>query len=192
MQLTLSLAALGAILLGVVQCLFGYRIFRVIIGIIGFILGGLLAGYLVYNLTDSQLFGVIAGVVGGLIGLGLMAGLYSVGVFLIGAYFGGVAVSALFALGGGSAPGWLVVVLAIIAGVLAVLFQKLMIVLATSFVGAWWAVSGLAAIAGVIEMQSLRAMPLGLENAGTGWLIGWFVLGLVGVIVQYRATRSHS
>jgi hypothetical protein len=76
-----------------------------------------------------------------------------------------------------------------VAGVLAVLFQKLMIVLATSFVGAWWVVSGIAAIAGVIEMPSLQWFPLGLSSAPTGWLVGWLVLGFVGFVAQHRSAR---
>jgi len=189
MEGNLGLIALVAIALGVVQCFFGYRIFKVILGITGFILGGLLAGYLVYNLTESQLLGIIAGLVGALIGAGLMAGLYKLGVFLIGALFGGVAVSALFGLAGGSPPTWLVVILAIVVGILAVLFQKLMIVMSTSFLGSWWAVSGIAAVLGVIQMPSLQGFPPGLRSAPASWLIGWFVLGIVGFIVQYRSAR---
>lgn len=189
MEGNLGLIALGAIALGLVQCFFGYRIFRVILGITGFILGGLLAGYVVYNLTESQLLSIIAGLVGALIGAGLMAGFYKLGVFLIGALFGGMAVSALFALVGGSPPTWVVVILAIVVGVLAVLFQKLMIVMATSFLGSWWAVSGIAAIMGVIQLPSLQGFPPGLRSAPAGWLIGWFVLGIVGFIVQYRSAR---
>ena len=46
---TFSVVALAAIALGLVQCFAGYRFFRVVLGITGFLLGGLLAGYLVYN-----------------------------------------------------------------------------------------------------------------------------------------------
>jgi hypothetical protein len=189
MQGNLTLVAVGAIALGLLACFAGYRTFRVILGITGFVIGGVLAGYLLYNLTHSELVGVIAGLIGGLIGAGLMAGLYVVGVFVIGAIFGGIAASALLALGGSTPPGWLVVILAIIAGVLAILFQKLMIVIATSFVGAWLAVSGVAAIAGVIELPRLEWFPLGLSSAPTGWLLGWLILGFVGFVAQHRSAR---
>jgi hypothetical protein len=189
MDASIGLAALGAIALGLVQCFFGYRIFRVILGITGFILGGLLAGYLVYGLTQSQLFAVIAGVIGGLIGAGLMAGLYVVGVFLIGAFFGGMAVSALITLGGGTPQAWVVVILAIVVGVLAVMLQKPVIVVATAFLGSWWAVTGIAALTGAVELGSFQAVPLGLKDAGAGWLVGWLVLGIVGLVVQFRQAR---
>jgi hypothetical protein len=190
MQGNVTLIALGAIALGIVQCLFGYRIFRVILGITGFILGGLIAGYLVFNLTESQLFALIAGILGGLIGAGLMAGLYVVGIFVIGAIFGGMAAAALLSLGGNSPQAWVVVILAIAGGVLAVILQKPMIVIATSFLGAWLAVTGIAAIAGSIVIEAPRELLGSLSAASTVWLIGWFVLGIVGVFFQYRRARS--
>ena len=189
MQGTLSSIALGAIALGLVQCFFGHRIFKVILGLTGFFLGGLLGGYVAYSLTQAQFLGIVGALIGGLIGAGLMAGLYVVGVFLIGSLFGAMVALALFSIGGSSPPGWIVVIMALIAGVLAAVLQKPMIVIATSFGGAWWAVSGLAAITGAIVVQNLREILAGLAGASAGWLIGWFVLGIVGVIFQYRSAR---
>ena len=184
-----SVVALAAIAIGLVQCFLGYRFFRWVLGITGFLLFGLLAGFLVFQWTASPLFGVIAGVIGGIIGAFLMGGLYVIGFFVIGAIFGGVATSALFALGGSSAPVWLIVLLALVCGVLAIVLQKLMIVIATAFGGSWWAMSGIAALTGAVEMDSLQLAPTGLLQAGAGWLVAWLVLGIVGLVVQYRQRR---
>ncbi len=189
MPAALNLVAIGAIVLGLVQCFFGYRIFRIILGITGFILAGLLAGYLVFSLTQSQLFALIAGVLGGLIGAGLLAGLYIVGIFVIGAIFGGAAASSLLSLAGISPQPWIVVILAIAIGVLAAILQKPMIIIATSFLGAWWAVTGVAALAGVIQLGALQAIPSSLMGLGTAWLVGWLVLGIAGLVVQFRSSR---
>lgn len=188
---TFSVVALAAIAIGLVQCFFGYRFFRWVLGLTGFVLGGLLTGYLVYQATGNALFGVIAGVIGALIGAFLMGGLYIVGFFVLGAIFGGVATSALFSLAGSTAPVWLVVVLALVCGVLAVVLQKLMIVVATAFGGSWWAMSGIASLTGAIEMETLQLAPLGLQEAGTGWLVAWLLLGIVGMMVQYSRYRSR-
>jgi hypothetical protein len=188
---TFSVVALASIAIGLIQCFFGYRFFRVVLGITGFLLGGLLAGYLVYHWTTSPLFAVIAGVVGGLIGGFLLGGLYIIGFFVIGAIFGGVAVSALFSLAGSTAPTWLILVLALVCGILAVVLQKLMIVIATAFGGAWWAMSGIASLTGAVKMEQLQLAPLGLQEAGAGWLLAWLLLGVVGLMVQYSRFRSH-
>jgi hypothetical protein len=190
MQGNLSLIALGAVALGVVECFFGYRLFRVILGITGFCLGGLLGGYVAYSLTQSQLTAVIGGLIGGLVGAGLMAGLYIVGVFLIGALFGAMVALAFSNIGGSTPQTWLVIILALTGGVLAAVLQKVVIVVATAFGGAWWALTGMAVITGSITVENPRELLGGLAGAPAAWLIGWFVLGIVGVIVQYRRVRS--
>jgi hypothetical protein len=191
MMWTFNIVALAAIALGLLQCFFGYRFFRWVLGLTGFLLGFLLAGYFVAQGTGNAVFGIIAGVIGGLIGAFLMGGLYIVGFFVIGAIFGGVAASALFALGGGSAPVWLIVVVALVCGILAVVLQKLMVIIATAFGGSWWAISGIAALTGAVEMESQQLAPLGLQQAGAGWLVAWLVLGIVGMMVQYRRRGSR-
>jgi hypothetical protein len=190
MQGNLNLIALGAIALGIVQCFFGHRIFRVVLGITGFFLGGLIGGYVAYSLTQSQFMGIIGGLIGGLIGAGLMAGLYIVGVFLIGALFGAMIALAFSSIGGGSPQVWLIIILALTVGVLAAVLQKVVIVLATAFGGAWWALTGIAVIAGAITVETPRELLGALAGASAGWLIGWLVLGAVGVFFQYRRVRS--
>jgi len=185
-----TLIALGTVALGVVECFFGYRLFRVILGITGFLFGGLLGGYVAYSLTQSQLMGVAGALIGALIGAGLMAGLYIVGVFLIGALFGAIVAVAFSSIGGNTPQVWLVVILALTGGVLAAVLQKVVIVVATAFGGAWWALTGIALITGTISVETPRELLSGLTGASAGWLIGWLVLGIVGVIVHYRRVRS--
>jgi Domain of unknown function (DUF4203) len=191
MMWTFSVVALAAIAIGLLQCFAGYRIFRVVLGITGFMIGAVLAGYLVYHWTSSPLFTLIAAVIGGLIGAFLLGGLYKLGIFVIGAIFGVVATTALFALSGSTAPGWLLAVIALVCAILAVIFQKLMIVIATSFGGSWWAISGIASLTGAVKMESLQPAPLGLQEAGAGWLVAWLLLGVAGMIVQFRSNHSR-
>jgi hypothetical protein len=66
-----------------------------------------------------------------------------------------------------------------------------MIIIATAFGGSWWAMSGIAALAGAVEMETLQLAPLGLQQAGAGWLVAWLVLGIVGMMVQYRRRGSR-
>jgi hypothetical protein len=46
-------------------------------------------------------------------------------------------------------------------------------------------------LTGAVEMERLQNAPLGLEKAGAGWLLAWLLLGVVGMMVQYRKYRSH-
>ena len=51
--------------------------------------------------------------------------------------------------------------------------------------------SGIAAMTGAIEMPSLQVPARPEERAGTGWLVAWLVLGVVGMVVQYSSDRSR-
>ena len=60
-------AAIALVVGGAVACFFGYRLFRVVLSIFGFIFGGLMASSLVGPSDTTWLIG--AWIVGGLIGL---------------------------------------------------------------------------------------------------------------------------
>ena len=81
-------AAIALVLGGIVACFFGYRLFRVVLSIFGFILGGLMASSLVGPSDTTWMIG--AWLVGGLIGMALLYAGYYVGVALSGAALGAV------------------------------------------------------------------------------------------------------
>lgn len=132
-----------SIVVGAVQCFLGYRIFKIILGISGFIIGGALAGGIGYAISQTEGVALLAGIVGGAIGAGLMVALYFFGVFLMGAFLGGVLGAVLYGMAGNSPEPAVLIIMAVIAGVIAVIFQKFMIIVATGFVGAWNVVTGI-------------------------------------------------
>ena len=79
-------AAIVLLLGGTVACFFGYRMFRLVLAIFGFILGALAASS-VFGASDTGPM-LIAAVVGGLIGAGILFAAYFVGVALVGAGLG--------------------------------------------------------------------------------------------------------
>ncbi len=185
---TLVLAALISIGVGVVQCFFGYRFFKFVLGLTGFVACGFVAGTIAYGMTDSEIVGVATGIVVGILGAWLFVALYFVGVFVIGAYFGAILSLLVFAAAGAEPQLVLVAIGAIVAGILAVAVQKIMIMLSTAFGGAWLIVQGVTFFLG----------------APAGWggfwpssghaaveIVGWLVLGLVGFVVQWKAQNRR-
>ncbi len=61
-------AAIVLLLGGIVSCFFGYRLFRIVLAIFGFILGALAASS-VFGVSDTGPM-IVAAIVGGLIGAG--------------------------------------------------------------------------------------------------------------------------
>src|SRR5918996_2705129 len=87
-------AAIILLLGGLLSCFAGYRVFRIVLGIYGFILGALLASSAVG--TDQTLWMIGAALAGGAIGALILIAAYFVGVALIGAGVGALAASLIW------------------------------------------------------------------------------------------------
>ena len=174
---------------GLVSCFAGYRLFRVVLSIYGFILGALLATSIAGAASTGTL--LIWALVGGLAGAAILNLAYFLGVVLVGASIGALLATVLFGRGGGD-PHTLVVVLFAIAGAVAAsMLQRYVIVAGTAFGGAWTALVGAMALVG--DKAAAKAASTNdvwvvypLDPApGRKWLpIAWLVLGLAGLVVQ--------
>jgi hypothetical protein len=181
------------ILSGLIAWAAGYRLFRVVLTLNGFIFGAWVASSM-FGASDKTLL-VFAALGGGVVGALIMFFGYFVGVALVGAGIGALAVHTLWSQIGGD-PRPVVVILAAVAGAAsAMVLQRYVIIVATAFAGAWMLLlSGLPfvdrgqRIAGAPEVWVLY--PLDPSPGRRGVLVVWVVLGLAGVLVQLRFT-SH-
>jgi len=185
------LAGLG-ILVGALQCFYGYRIFKFILGLIGFLLGSVLAAAIGYNFTQEVILVFLIGLVGGFIGAALMTALYFVGIFVIGSFFGGILGVVLYAVAESYPDPAALLILAVIAGVIALVFQKFMIIVSTGFGGSWMVVTGIAYFATqAINFSNLNQIFRPDGSHLYALILCWLALGIVGVIVQYRSSPTN-
>ena len=185
-QDTLNVIIGLSILFGAVQCFFGYRIFKIILGLMGFLIGGVLAAAMGFAVSEQEIIALVSGLVGGIIGAALMVVLYFVGIFLIGAFLGGVLGTVLFAVAETYPEPVVLLILAVITGVIALIFQKFMIIVATGFGGAWSVVTGIAYFTtGAIDPTNLESMFRADGSQLYIIVLCWIALGTVGVVVQY-------
>lgn len=182
-------AAIALVIGGAVACFFGYRLFRVVLSIFGFILGGLMASSLVGPSDTAWMIG--AWIVGGLAGMALLYAGYYVGVALSGAALGAVLSHLVFSLNGQDPP-FVIVLLASVVGAIASMYlQKHVIVLFTAFGGAWTLIVGAMALLGNRTAMAAAASgnvwviyPLN-PAPGQGWLpYAWVILGIIGAATQ--------
>jgi len=181
---------------GIVSCFFGYRLFRTVLAIFGFILGALAASS-VFGISNTTLM-VVAAIAGGLVGAFILITAYFVGVALVGAGLGAVIANLLFS-GGGRDPSVIVVVLFSVAGAVgATYLQRYFIIVGTSFGGAWTMIVGAMALVG--NRTALRAAASGdvwvaypLNPApGERWVLYiWILLSLIGAGVQLGITGGE-
>ena len=106
-------AAIVLLLGGVVSCFFGYRLFRIVLALFGFIIGALAASSIMAASNSTAM--LIAAGVGGLIGAGILFAAYFIGVTLVGAGLGALVANLAFSASG-HPPHFLVVVLCSIVG----------------------------------------------------------------------------
>jgi hypothetical protein len=186
--------AAGLLLLfgGAVSCFAGYRLFRVVLAIYGFILGGSIASS---TLAATNATGqLLAWIVGGLAGALILVAAYFIGIALIGAGLGAlVAHFGWSYFGVGDPPPALVIVLAIAGAIGAMVLQRYVIVAATAFGGAWTMLIGAIAM---IErrLPSPRSADVWVlyptaPAPDQRWLpLAWIALGLLGSAVQLGFT----
>jgi hypothetical protein len=189
-------AAMVLLLGGIVSCFFGYRLFRIVLAIFGFILGAGLASS-VFGVSDTGPM-VVAALVGGLIGAGIMFAAYFLGVALMGAVLGAAVAHMAFSAAGRD-PHFLVVVFLAIAGAAASMYlQRYFIIVGTSFGGAWTLLVGAMALVGDRAAMAAAAaadvwVAYPLHPApGQRWVpLVWLVLGAIGAWVQLGYTGGE-
>jgi uncharacterized protein DUF4203 len=187
-------AAILLVLGGALAWSAGYRLFRVVLAIYGFIFGAMLASSVMGISNTGGM--VVAGLVGGLVGAAILTFAYFVGIALVGAGLGAFVVDVGWSRwAAGDPPAMLVIGLSIAGAVGALLLQRYVIIVGTAFGGAWTMIVGGLAVAG--ERSAARALtsadiwilyPLA-PQPGQGWIpITWIALGAIGVAVQLRVT----
>lgn len=185
---TLKLLSIFTIILGLFICFFGYRIFKLVLAITGFITGATFVAGVGFTLTEGNeiIIILIAGIAGGLIAAVLLLFLYSAGIFLLGAMFGIIVSSGILLLMNIDSNRILYILPAILGGILTLIFQKFMLVLTTSIFGAW------ITVISTVYLLSSDFNPLTPEfinNIGEietyRIILSFIALSCIGFIVQY-------
>jgi hypothetical protein len=188
-------AAIVLVVGGLLSCFAGYRIFRIVLGIYGFILGALLASSAMG--TEQTLWMIGAALLGGAIGALILIAAYFVGVALIGAGIGALVANVIWAALDREPHVFIVILLAVVGALGALALQRYVIIVATGFGGAWTTIVGALALAGDrIAAQAAEkndvwlAYPLN-PAPGQQWvLLVWLALGIAGVVVQLSVTAK--
>ena len=175
---------------GVLACFAGHRLFRLVFGIYGFLVGAMVASSVVGVTNTTGM--IVAALIGGFVGSVVLVFAWFAGVSLVGAALGVLAVHALWSRIAPGDPSALVIVGVAIASAVGALFaQRYVIIVGTAFGGAW-----------TIVLAIVNALPRGLARGSSNtevWILyptsaaarwapfAWVVLGLMGVLVQLNA-----
>lgn len=182
-------AAIVLLVGGLLACFAGYRLFKLVLGIYGFILGAVMTSTAIGSAQTWWM--VVSAIMGGLVGALILVAAYFIGVAIVGAALAALAVHLVWVPIGGE-PHPLVVIICAVAGALgALVLQRYVIIVGTAFAGAWTAiVGGLAMRANAARSpdEVWLAYPASL-GPYRGWIVAaWIASGLLGVVIQFRWT----
>ena len=189
-------AAIVLIVGGLISCFFGYRLFRVVLAIFGFIIGAFAASS-IFGASDTGPM-LVAALVGGLAGALILFLAYFVGVALSGAVLGAVVANIAFTVGDRAPNVFAVILCAAIGAAAAMYLQRYFVIVFTAFGGAWTIIVATMALVG--NEAAARAVATNdvwvlypLDPApGQGWVpYAWILLGLVGAGVQVGITGGE-
>jgi len=171
--------------LGILNCYFGYRLFIVTVGVIGFLLAGAL-GYLIGNYLGSNAIALVLALGLGLLGAWGSITAYYAFIFVIGGF--GFAFLTAFLLGIQKENMSILIPLiaGLIGGLLALWMQRVIIIFATASQGALSSVLAAAALVsggGIIAYRRLLNGVLGGDLGHTGGL--WFYLGAFAWLILF-------
>jgi hypothetical protein len=185
--------SVAAITWGLLDCFFGYRVFKITLALLGGLLGAGAAHFAATALGLGPAGQTVALVAGGILGAGLAFLLYIGAVFVAGFGFGatlGILLLANFhqmvALLSGC-------VLGIVGGFLAVKIQRVLIMLSTGLLGAFRAVLALAYFTSRVDWLYYFRQPDQLPALieANSWLLpAILALAVVGVLAQFELGGS--
>jgi hypothetical protein len=169
------------------SCLAGYRLFRIVLAIYGFVLGAVIASSIV-GVTNT--LGMLAAALGGgLVGALTLVFAYFAGIALVGAALGALLTHGLWTQFGGGDPPALLIVGASIAGALAAMFlQRYVIVVGTAFGGAWTIVVGLMSMLQGRGADNVWILYPTMPAESRWTMLAWLALGLAGTAIQLAIT----
>lgn len=187
--------SIAALVWGLLDCFFGYRVFKITVALFGAMAGALLAqaGARAAGLGNGGELAALA--VGSLLGAGLAFLLYLVGVFVAGFGFGAVLAMLLLAHFDRMVALLGAVVVGVVGGVAAVKLQRVIIILATALTGSFRAVLALMYFTSQLDWAFYLRQPQQLPAVidANAWVLpAVLVLAAVGTIAQFEVGGGKS
>jgi hypothetical protein len=185
-----AVVALG----GLLACFAGFRLFRIVLGLYGGLIG---AALMIARMDSPSLWMlVLAALVGGVIGAVLAIVAYFMAVGLVGAGLSAFALIVAWRFFGGDPPTVVLVVGCVLGALAALSIVRYVVVFGTALAGAWTFMVGALALMG--DPQAMQATSAGdvwsvlpiHAPADRWWMTaGWAVMALAGVVVQLRTSK---
>ncbi len=190
--LSAPLVQLGVLFFaGLLYCFIGYRVFKLMLVLTGFLLaGGVSAAIVSVGFPGDWLVPAVVGIICGILGAGVLLFLYRLGVFIVGATFGSLVAFQVLQTAGPTWAGMAIVLSGLLAGGLALLLERPVLSFAMAVIGAWLMVATSAVFAYGDANLKLNTEEI---SPPTAWvlLLCWLVLTVFGLFTQYAKPKKE-
>lgn len=181
--------SVAALVWGLLDCFFGYRVFKLTVTLLGALAGALLAQMAAHAAGLGNGAELAALLVGALLGAGLAFLLYLAGVFIAGFGFGATLALLLLSHFHRMVALLAAVIVGIIGGIAAVKLQRVVIILATALTGAFRAILALMYFTNQLDwiyyIRQPQQIPAVIDT--NTWVFpSVLVLAAVGAIAQFE------
>jgi hypothetical protein len=180
---------------GLLTCFAGYRLFRFVLGLYGFLAGAVVASSMAEPGNTWSLIMVV--LVGGVVGAVVMVFAYFVAVGLVGAALAAMLLNFVWRFVGGEPPTLVLVIVCVIGAVLALQAVRYVVILGTAIAGSWTFLVGALAIMGnpkaliAASAPNVNVVyPMDLLPPNWGSMLAWIVLAVAGIVVQLKTTSA--
>lgn len=177
--------------LGTLYCFLGYRTLKTVIALTGFLIAGVVAGAVVGWISEGHAVAMLIGAAfGGLCGAMALFFLYRTGIFLLGLCGATLAAQNVLA---GRPEAWaplLILAVGFLGGLVALVIESPVMMMATASIGAWFVVSGVVYFLSADPSGAPELLTNTLGSRQDIVLGSWFVLAFAGGIAQF-ATRKR-
>lgn len=178
------------LLSGVLYCFVGYRVFKLILVLTGFLVaGGVSASLVSVGFPDSWLVPAGVGLLCGLLGAGVLTFLYRLGVFFVGGAFGALVAFQLMQNAAPPVAGITILLAGLLAGGLALVLERPVLSLALATIGAWLIVASATVLAHGGHQRPFNPDTI---SPSLAWalLLCWLVLSVFGLMTQYARPKK--
>ena len=194
----LNIVTVVGVVTGTLQCFFGYRLFKVTVTFVGFLIGFLTVFGLSVNAVGVG-YGILLGILTGVAIAVIFHFLSLILIFFIGAAGGfslGLLAGSVIIGGDGTAILVVSSIAGIALGVVALFLRKVIIIISTSFMGAGLVVLCIARFVEdpshvdvldfIRDIATIFYNPiLGEGSLNIPVLVSWILMGILGIVVQY-------
>lgn len=168
----IKLFAYISLIIGAIECFAGFKIMKAMLAIWGFFIGAALGAFAGVAAESAVLGFALMIIFGGALAV-LSYKLYLAGIFILTTFLTTIALYIMFE------NIFIALLLAVVVGVLSVLFVKPVVIITTAISGA-----------GIILSSAYMIMDLGMNGSPIVTVILWIPIALAGMAVQYITTKK--